>query len=72
VEVGDEETRWQFTPQGNWQIGNHQLVIDSALEDLAGNSIGRPFEVDILQPIQRQVKTELIKLPFQVRRAKNG
>ncbi len=69
VEVNNEETRWQFTPQRVWQAGNHHLILDAALEDLAGNSIGRPFEVDVFQPIQREVKKELIELPFQVMKA---
>jgi hypothetical protein len=72
MEVSHEETHWQFTPQHPWRAGAYHLVVDTALEDLAGNSIGRPFEVDVFQPIQREVKKELIKLPFQVTKAKDG
>jgi hypothetical protein len=70
VEVSNEETRWQFTPHCIWQTEDYHLIVDAALEDLAGNSIGRPFEVDVFQPIQREVKKELIKLPFQVKKPK--
>ncbi len=67
VTVTDEETRWHFTPRQPWQAGDFHVVADKTLEDLAGNSIARPFEVDVLRPIQREIKTETIKLPFQVR-----
>ena len=47
-EIGVErgETRWIFTPREPWQPGDHELVALSFLEDLAGNRIGRAFEVD--------------------------
>ena len=68
VMISGEETRWQFTPQRPWQAGRYHLVADTRLEDLAGNSIGRPFEVDVFRPVQREIKTETIQLPFQVGR----
>ena len=41
------ETRWRFTPERPGPPGDYQLLVDDELEDLAGNSIGRPFEVDV-------------------------
>ena len=46
--------------------GPHDLVADTRLEDLAGNSIAQPFEVDVLRPVERQIKTETVKVPFCV------
>ena len=66
VRVSNEETVWQFTPQSAWKPGDYRLVADTALEDLAGNSIARPFEVDVLRPVQREPKVETVRLPFQV------
>jgi hypothetical protein len=43
--VDDGEQRWQFTPSSDWKAGRYTLVIDGMLEDRAGNSPGRPFEV---------------------------
>ncbi len=40
------ETRWTFTPRAPWRPGEYQLVAAATLEDVAGNRIGRPFEVD--------------------------
>jgi hypothetical protein len=68
VTVSEQETRWQLAPEKPWPAGDYQLVVDTTLEDLAGNHIGRPFEVDVFRPIQREVKTETVKLPFRVGR----
>ena len=42
--VGGGETTWQWTPDAPWEKGGYALVADPVLEDLAGNSIGWPFE----------------------------
>jgi hypothetical protein len=68
VDVAERETAWLFTPDAPWGAGDYHLVADTRLEDLAGNSIGRPFEVDVLRPVERKVKTETVKLPFRVRK----
>ena len=68
VSITDEETRWYFTPKQPWQAGAYRLVAETTLEDLAGNRIGRPFEVDVLRPVQRGLKAETVQLPFQVGR----
>jgi hypothetical protein len=70
IAVSEEETRWQFTPERPWRAGDYHIVIDKLLEDLAGNCIGRPFEVDVFRPIQRTVKTATVKLAFQVQATK--
>ncbi len=64
--VTDHETRWQFTPQQAWQPGTYHLVADTRLEDPAGNSIRRPFEVDVFHPIERHVPVETVQLPFTI------
>ena len=46
IRVAGEETRWLFTPYAPWRAGEHHLVAAPTLEDVAGNRIGRPFEVD--------------------------
>ncbi|MEE2686441.1 MAG: hypothetical protein VYB09_09025 [Planctomycetota bacterium] len=37
----------QFTPRARWSPGDYQLAVGVILEDLAGNSVARPFEVDV-------------------------
>jgi hypothetical protein len=75
VEVTEAETCWQFTPERPWPgdaAGTFRLVADTRLEDLAGNSIAHPFEVDVFHPIQREVKAETVAVPFQVRPAQRS
>jgi hypothetical protein len=67
--VSDNETRFCFTPRQPWVAGTYHLVANKRLEDLAGNSIGRPFEVDAVRPIQRKIETETVRVPFAVRAA---
>jgi hypothetical protein len=47
IEVTGHETEWHFRPENPWVAGAHQLFVDTTLEDRSGNSIGRPFEVDL-------------------------
>jgi hypothetical protein len=64
--VGAGESSWQFVPKDEWIEGDYRLMVETTLEDLAGNSIGRLFELDVLQPIEREVKAKHIELPFTV------
>ncbi len=66
VAVGDEETAWRFTPSAPWKPGNYRLLIGTDLEDPAGNSVARPFEVDIVHPITRRITSETVALPFHI------
>ena len=63
ITVVDSERRWLFQPDDRWSAGKHELVIDTTLEDLAGNRIGRAFEVDELTPIEKTVVREFVRLP---------
>ena len=50
IQLLANERRWQFTPNQPWQPGRYRLAIQGSLEDLAGNSVARPFEVDLSHP----------------------
>jgi hypothetical protein len=64
IAVDQNETRWQFTPHEHWLPGNYELAIEGILEDLAGNSLGRKFEVR-MEHRDREVVKE-VRIPFQV------
>ncbi|HYP14004.1 MAG TPA: Ig-like domain-containing protein [Bryobacteraceae bacterium] len=66
ISVDDEDRQWQFTPDAPWSAGNHRLVIDTALEDLAGNKIGRPFDVDVFERVTRRIETRTVELRFRI------
>lgn len=67
IEIDLQETRWRFHPEAAWSSGSHSLVVDGVLEDLAGNSIERPFEVDVVRPVERVPKTRVVRLPVDVK-----
>lgn len=65
--LADHERQWLFVPDAAWKTGPHQLVVARTLEDLAGNNIGKPFEVDLFEKVDRKLITSAVKLPFEVR-----
>jgi hypothetical protein len=67
VSLEDQERRWIFTPDTVWRRGRYQLIIQSTLEDLAGNNIGKPFEVDLFEGVGRRLSATTVKLPFEIR-----
>jgi len=67
IKLSERETVWTFTPAKPWKAGAYQLVADTRLEDLAGNSIGRPFEVDVLRPVEKKITTKTVSVPFRVK-----
>ena len=66
ISVDGEETVWRFIPADPWRPGDYRLVIGTELEDAAGNSIARPFEVDAVGPITRRIASETVALPFRI------
>lgn len=64
VSTTDAERCWRFTPEQRWTGQPHRITVASVLEDLAGNSLARPFEVDLEAPAPVKVGASLI-LPFQ-------
>jgi hypothetical protein len=67
VEIAREETEWRFAPQQPWASGNYDLVIDTGLEDGAGNHIGQPFDVDVFNKVTEHIETKTVSRRFSVR-----
>ena len=65
IRVEEGETRWTFTPRAPWRPGDYQLVAAATLEDVAGNRIGRPFEVDAVDP-QGSERARGAVVPFRI------
>jgi hypothetical protein len=64
--IDKQETEWRFQPQQPWRAGEYQLVVDTTLEDLAGNHIGQAFDIDVFQHVTEHLATKTISLPFVV------
>lgn len=67
VVVDRGETRLLFRPEQPWQSGTYAVVMDTILEDLAGNSIARPFEVDIFEKVDAKIEADLHRVWFVVK-----
>lgn len=67
--LSDDGLRWSYTPQAAWTAGAHKIIIQPELEDLAGNSVGKPFEVDIAGTDKEKERAVMkpVELPFTVR-----
>ncbi len=47
LRVSSSGRRWSAVPEKAWTSGRHELRADPLLEDLAGNNLKQPFEVDV-------------------------
>ena len=68
VEISRGETRWSFTPDAPWEPGRYRIEAMTILEDLAGNSINRPFEVDVFEKVEERITGKTASIPFSVGR----
>jgi hypothetical protein len=66
ISMESAETTWRFTPTSPWREGAYRLVVGTELEDMAGNSVARPFEVDVAGPISHRVMGKTVERPFEI------
>jgi hypothetical protein len=60
------ESEWRFTPARPWAAEPHTLSVDSRIEDLAGNNLVRPFDLDLrpsTPPLRRET-TDAFRTSF--------
>ena len=65
--IAEGETRWSFTPREPWRAGGYQVLALDILEDVAGNQVGRAFEVDNFDTVDKDPDPQAVTLPFTVR-----
>jgi hypothetical protein len=46
IVIDRNETRWAFIPMSDWESRPYRIEIDTGLEDVSGNSVAAPFDVD--------------------------
>src|SRR5580658_4464341 len=66
VEVTRGEMQWRFTPETPWKAADYRLTVNTRLEDLAGNRVGRAFDVDKFEEVTTQIQTETVSIPFRI------
>lgn len=64
IHVATDARSWSLIPAEEWPPGRYEIVIDPLLEDLAGNNLLGPFEVDRDQPV---TPAQATTLRFEVR-----
>jgi hypothetical protein len=67
VAIDKQESEWRFTPRAPWKAGENKLVVDTGLEDLAGNHIGAAFDIDVFTHVTEHITTKTISLPVTIR-----
>ena len=67
IAVDQLETRWTFTPAEPWRAGSYALLALDILEEVAGNQIGRAFEVDNFESVDKGPNPQTITIPFIVK-----
>ena len=67
VRIDKAETEWRFTPRDAWAAGDYKLIADTGLEDLAGNSIAQPFDIDVFHRVTEHIATKTVAVPFSIR-----
>ncbi len=65
VEIEVDGLNWRAIPAKPWTAGSYELRADPNLEDLAGNNLTKPFEVDVSE--HPNAKTVITKRTFEVR-----
>ena len=66
AELERSETRLVFNPTRPWTAGRYTLKAEDILEDIAGNRIGRPFDIDANDPVQRGATAQAAELTFDI------
>jgi hypothetical protein len=63
----DHERLWVFVPEAPWKAGPHRLRVQTTIEDLAGNNIGKPFEVDLFEGVEKRLTRDVVERSFEVK-----
>jgi hypothetical protein len=67
LDVGGGERVLTFSPKGRWKKGEYRMAVDASLEDICGNRVGEPFEVQIIQPNTPPSEVKTFERTFKVR-----
>ena len=67
VTLAEHEQLWTFVPEKSWGPGSYRLSVQTTIEDLAGNNIGKPFEVDLFEGVKRRFTNSTVNVPFEIR-----
>jgi hypothetical protein len=64
--LAENETRWIFEPAAPWKPGPYEIKVPTRIEDMAGNIVGKPFDLD-LQEKKVLLTNTIVTIPFTIR-----
>jgi hypothetical protein len=67
IAVDRNETEWRFTPDQPWKPAQFRIVADNTLEDISGNHLDRPFDVDIFETVTKHIASATTSIQFTVK-----
>ena len=53
-------------PDSPWRAGSCRQMVNTAIEDLAGNHPRLPFDVDVFQNVTQHIATTTMPIPFTI------
>jgi hypothetical protein len=65
--IGAGETEWRFTPDAPWIANTYALEAETDLEDICGNHLNRPFDIDLHERPPAQPGNKTISILFHVK-----
>jgi len=66
ISLEENETRFRFHPDGAWAPGRYAIRVDGVIDDLAGNRLGKLFDVDTSDPAQSSSATPHAEIAFDI------
>jgi hypothetical protein len=66
ITVDRDETQWRFTPREAWKPGSYRITADNTLEDISGNHLDRPFDVDTFETVTKHIASPTTSIPFTI------
>lgn len=62
--IGQDEKSWSFVPARPWQDQDYRLKVNGRLEDAAGNTPLRPFDLDLTAPAPPEQRLDISFRPI--------
>lgn len=64
--LSHEESSWSWIPEQPWRSGRYEVVVPDILEDVCGNNLHKPFDVDLLEPLNPLLSDSVSRISFTV------
>jgi hypothetical protein len=66
ITLSKSESEWRFIPVEPWIPGNYEVIVETRLEDLAGNNMNRLFDGDLESDVEDSKENQIHEIAFVV------